>query len=164
MNQLVCSHTYVSSYSVFVYSIFFPFRLLWSIDTCRESFRTLTGTYNCFNSSRMATLGTLTPLSYLQACPLSIGRKTFLANEKALKECSNAQKSVYFGGWNVRSCFHYYKQQLIIKIVMYKWNVGSLVKWRLLSKPLWLWRVIFWWYTMDQYFMRTTFHNLERTL
>ncbi len=34
---------------------------------------------------------------------------------------------MYFGGWNVRSCFHYYKQQLIIKqLKKYKLQVTAL--------------------------------------
>ncbi|CAM4947567.1 unnamed protein product [Rotaria socialis] len=45
-----------------------------------------------------------------------------VANRLTLNKCVDAQKSVFFGGWNVRSCFHYSKQQLIIKQLQ-KYNI-----------------------------------------
>jgi exonuclease III len=44
-----------------------------------------------------------------------VGHKTQLANEQDQKQCINALKTTFFGGWNVRSCFHQAKKELIIK-------------------------------------------------
>jgi hypothetical protein len=38
-----------------------------------------------------------------------------MTTEKTDQLCANAQHSVYFGCWNVRSCAHYWKQQLTCK-------------------------------------------------
>ncbi len=44
-----------------------------------------------------------------------VGRKKSFANEKKKNKCANAQNSVFFGGWNVRSCVEQSKKELIIK-------------------------------------------------
>ena len=44
-----------------------------------------------------------------------LGHKVSLANKQATNQRANAHKPVYFGEWNVRSFFHTYKQQFIMK-------------------------------------------------
>ena len=36
-----------------------------------------------------------------------------IANEKKHYKCANAQKHVFFGGWNVRSCVKQSKKEII---------------------------------------------------
>lgn len=53
-------------------------------------------------------------LSCVQASHLSAGFQILLANEKDHNLC-NARKTMFLGGWNVRSCFRRAKKELIIK-------------------------------------------------
>ena len=38
-----------------------------------------------------------------------------MANEQDQNQCINPLKTTFFGGWNVESCFHQAKKELIIK-------------------------------------------------
>jgi hypothetical protein len=53
-------------------------------------------------------------LSFFQVSHLSEGLEIFLANEKDHNLC-NARKTMFLGGWNVRSCFRRAKKELVIK-------------------------------------------------
>jgi hypothetical protein len=56
-----------------------------------------------------------------------VEKKQLIANEKITHWCATAQQFIFLGSWNVRSCFHYYKQQLIMKQMnKYKIKIAGL--------------------------------------